>query len=275
MIHYKDIKAAKQECALLAFELHDRFSANTTYREQSPDGSSRRPVIILKNQAELDEVIEVTDKIAALRNQILEASGRLPRFTEPRIIENVLLYKIWANTERSSASSVTTRAHIISNIKYRLAIVRRYSDNTSKMNAVLLENELAFFERETEEKYRARTLGMPSSLCECHVANNGVERIKISEAGLFIVGPNFDIPKGDLPSKKPRKPRPTIYDMVESIPYSGAERSMLYRESEVIAAKQKAGFDAEAQKAVVDGNKNISRKRLNAPPEHPMSSSDL
>lgn len=267
MIHYKDMKAAKEQCALLAFELHDKFSANTTYREKSPDGSSRRPVIVLKSQAELDEVITVKNKIAELRQLVLQASGSLPRFTEPRIVEGVLLYKIWSNTERSSSSSITTREHIISNIKYRLAIVRRYSDHTSKMAALMLENELAFFERETEEVYRTRTIGMPSSLCECHIANNGIERIKISEAGLFVVGPNFETPRADLPSKKPRKARPTIFDNVESIPYSGAERSMLYRESEVIAAKKKANFDAEAQRAVIEANKNISRRRPGAPRE--------
>lgn len=269
------MKAAKQECALLAFELHDRFSANTTYREKSPDGSSRRPVIVIKSQAELDQVLEVQRKISELRQLVLEASGSLPRFTEPRIVYDVLLYKIWANTERSSSSSLTTKEHIISNIKYRLALVRRYSDHTSKMHALMLENELAFFERETEEVYRTRTFGMPSSLCECHVANNGIERIKISEAGLFIVGPNFETPRADLPSKKPRKARPTIYDNVESIPYSGAERSMLYRESEVIEAKKKAGFDAEAQRAIIEANKSTSRRRLGAPPEHPISNSDL
>lgn len=270
--NYKDIKSAKQACEQLALDLHARFSDHITYREKLPDGSYRRPVIVLRNQAELDDVRKIRDQITEVRDLVLESTGSSVRFTEPRIIENVLLYKVWVNTERSSSVNQTSRLEIIHNIRQRLDRATRNADNDiAQMTALLLRKELKFFEGETEEFYRARTIGLPSSDAECYLANHGREKIKISEAGLFIVGPNFDIPRGDFPEgRKPRKPRTSIYDGLEQIQYSGAVSSILYRESEVLAAKKKAGFDDEKQEQIKNLKKSVSRRRPGAPPEHPV-----
>lgn len=270
--NYKDIKLAKRLCEQLALDLHERFLDQTTYREKLPDGSFRRPVIVIKSQQQLDEVMAVRDRIIDTRKKIIESSGGGVRFTEPRIIENVLLYKVWVNTERSSSFSQTSRAEIIHNLKQRLERVNRAIDNDiAEVTSILLRKEIKFFESETEEFYRARSIGMPSSFAELHLANHGLEQVKISEAGLFVVGVNFDTPRADFPTgRKPRKARATIYDDLERIQYSGAVNSVLYRESEVTAAKKKAGFDDDAQESIKDTRKDISRRRPGAPPEHPI-----
>lgn len=275
--NYHEIKRAKRLCETLSQELNAQFATHTTYQEKLPDGSHRRPVMILRNQAELDAVIKVRDEIAGIRQGILDATGSTARFTEPRIVENVLAYKVWVNTERSSSFSKTSRLEIIHNIKLRLERTQRLmDDDIAQITEILLRKELKFFENETEEFYRARTIGMPSSYAECHLANFGQERIKISESGLFIVGVNFDAPRGDFPTgRKPRKARATVYDGLEQIQYSGAVSSILYRESEVIAAKHKAGFDDDAQEQVIESRKEISRRRPSAPPEHPVDNSGL
>jgi hypothetical protein len=244
-------------------ELHLRFKNDITYHETRPDDSMRRPLFVVKNQADLDHIKSVINILMKIKSDIDQMSGKKSVIPLPALEEHVLLYRIWENIDRSSTAALCSRHEIINRLKRRIATIERYNDETSNLFCNQLKKELDFFENDTEEVYRARSKGRLTSVVGLTCNNSIDKRLRINEAGLFIVGPMFEEPKGAFPSKeKTRKERTSIYSGIDPVPYCGAMNTELYRESEIEARKQAIGWDDNKQDAVKEKRRNKSTRRI-------------
>lgn len=245
-------------------DLKDRFKDNLIYQETTSTGATRRPLFYVASQSQLDDVKSTLHRLQQLASEIRTLAGIDVRLNMPILEEGVLLYRIWINTAVASATGMTTRVQIIERIKRRIESVERYGDSPS--HAALMEQlqkELRFFESETEVSYRSRSIGHP-------VTTVGISKIHgidgkqlLNDAGMYIVGTSFEIPRGETPdsrNKKQRKKRINIFDELTPVEYSGAT-ALLYRESEVEARKKATGFTEEKQKQVVAANKSSKSRR--------------
>jgi hypothetical protein len=242
--------------------LHLRFKDNITYHETNPDGSTRRPLFVIKTKEELDHLKAELKKLDQIKADIDEIAGRRVSIATPTLIEDVLLYRIWENIDRSSTRELCSRTEIINRLKKRIATVERYSDETSQLICAQLRKELDYFENDTTETYRARSKGRLTSIVGLACNNSVDKKLRISEAGLFVVGPMFDEPKGAFPSKEnTRRERTSIYSGLEPIPYCGALNTELYRESDIEARKKAIGWTDEKQEAVKEVRRNKTTRR--------------
>ncbi len=260
MLLLKDVDAARNTIRQLAFDLHETMRDHVAYWEKSPTGAERRPVIIIKTPEQLQHVEGVRQNIIDIRTQVESETGSALRFVEPVLVKDVLFFKVYVGTERSSSYSTTSKEQIIANITKQISLLERLAqdgNDSARINIVLLQKELAFFKNDWETQYRLRTMGMPSSNAELKLTNHGAQTVRIPESGLFIVGPDFQSPTYDFPTgKKPRKQRATFYDLVKPVQYSLAINSHCYRESEVVAAKIKAGYDDRTQSDIKQAHRN-------------------
>jgi hypothetical protein len=246
-------------------DLKVRFKDNLIYQETTSTGATRRPLFYVASQKQLDDVKSTIHRLQQLANEIRTLAGSDVRLNMPILEEGVLLYRIWLNTAHaSSSSSTTTRVEIIERIKRRIESVERYGDSPTHTALMeQLQKELRFFENETEVSYRSRSMGHP-------VTTVGISKIHgidgkqlLNDAGMYIVGTDFEVPRGETPdskNKKQRKKRVNIFDELTPVEYSGST-ALLYRESEVEARKQAIGFTAEKQKQVVAENRTSKKKR--------------
>lgn len=264
-ISLKALNDARDRYTRIIDDLKGRFMENNLlYMEKNSLGEGRRPIFIVKNQKELDDIKSTLATLGGLTADINAMAGYTVRLHLPALHEGVLLYRIWPNTTNVSSTVNTSRKDIIDRLKRRIDAVER---NLSPSNEATLEQlitELRFFENETEDTYRARSKGHPVTYLGLSQIHGMDKKVKTIEAGNFIVGVNFDTPVGDIPNgenRKKRKARISIFDELTPVEYSGATNVLLYRESEVEARKKAIGFTAAKQKEVADQHKNKTKKR--------------
>lgn len=259
------LKALEDERALFdatVEALQLRFKDNITYHETRPDGSMRRPLFVIKNKDDLDHLKSVIHALQKIKDKIDAMAGKKSVVPIPVLEEHVLLYRIWENIDRSSTAALCSRIEIINRLKKRIATIERYSDETSTMICNQLKKELHFFENDKEETYRARSKGRLTSVVGLTCNNSIDKKLRINEAGLFLVGPMFEEPKGAFPSKeKTRKERTSIYSGIAPVPYCGAMNTELYRESEIEARKKDIGWDDDKQATVKEARRNKTTRR--------------
>lgn len=259
-IALKSLDEARANYDEIVNDLKSRYAEHVIYQEILDSGDKRRPIFLLKNQSQIDDVQATIVQLEKLADNIRDLSGYAVRLPLPVLERSVLFYRIWSNT--INASATVSRVEIIGKIEKRILAASRHTDETSELLIKHLKKELAFFIGETEQFYRSRSTDKPTTTIKLSKTNGIDSRVKTNDSGTFIVGADFIAPHGETPkTKKPRKKRVSIFDELEPIPYSGAANAILYRESEVEARKQVIGFNADKQEAVKNANKSKSTKR--------------
>lgn len=247
----------KKLCEQLIKELHAKYTDSKGYSETTSDGTERRPMFLLTEPSQIKDVSLQIAKIQDILDEIKAFTAKTPKIKAPVLLENVLMVRVWENAATTSMKDANSRIEIIDRLRKKLDRAVRDSNVQNIGQVKHLKESLEFFENETEEYYRKRTIGTSDIVSRVYFHGGGDKRYRITNSGLFVAGFGSEKPKVDLPSVEKalsRKGRPSIFDNLNPVKYSGGFglNVYLYRESEVEAEKQRLSMTQdEVEKAVV------------------------
>ena len=256
MIEAKDVIEQKAKYYSIVEELHRHFKDNKTFSEETNEGE-RRPIFVLKSEDELNHVRNVMNELEGIVTEITRVQGVKPRMRGPKLETNISYYNVWLNTVHSSTTVSVTRLEILEKLKRFKKSCDRYKTRANKARSAVLAEEIAFFENETEEKYRKRSLGSTTVITHVYREDKTDKRFNVSDGGLFILGNMFRTPEIKFKTND-TKQKASVFNELECLNYSGGFDSELYRESEVTAMKKKMGIEDKATKAKVTGKSNAA-----------------
>lgn len=257
----KDLEDTKASLKSAVAELHQQYAELIAYSEKMPNTNIRRPIFLIKCKNDLTKIKRAISKIKEMNDQILVATGKkLTLMPVPVLMEDIAMVRVWVNKAVSSRTNTTKREDIMSRLNDFINVANKYDNSINRSKVKALRKELDFFSNETEDVYRVRSFGNTDVISRIYFDNCDELRLRLTAGGLFVCAKDFGQVRIITPSERaPRKKRPSIFDNLTPISFSGTLGAQLYRESEVEREKEIQNFD---KSKTIDKVKNSKKKKV-------------
>lgn len=258
-----ELDIAKAELKIIINKLHED---NLDIRAYSPPSSSKRlsryiyiiPDIKRRRriEREINKSIIIKDAISLFYGD----KDRRNNLAVPLLLNKVALVRVWVNDAVSSRRETSSKSQIINKLNHLLEIANRHDTSDNRKRAKKLESEIETYSNSEEEQYIVRSPATQDVSLRVYYENLEDEALRLTVAGLFIVGEKYEAPKIVTPDSsdgtKQRRKRKSAFAALTPLQYSGAPSSLLYKQSEVHAEKMRLGM---IQSDIVDSKKNKQR----------------
>ena len=249
----QQLKEAKQELTDKVNALHEEHKKLLVYAPNVADQRAPRHLYVINNQAQLDRIEIKLKELARIKQRITDFYGdetRRNNLMIPVILKDVAVVRIWLNNAVSSRK--ITKETIVNRLSKYLEISKRYIESEQLQSASKLANELNTFKESSEKDYVIRSVAAQDVTMRIYFENNEESRLRLTSAGLFVVGKDFLAPRILPPKSEKTNVREGVYENLTPIPYTGAPSALLYKSSEVEREKIRLKFD---QDNVIDKKK--------------------
>lgn len=239
----KQLDETRDSVKFLTEKLNDTLKSRIVYSDGTKDDREYRPLFVINELAERTlirrEIKKINDLNESVRNFTGKSTTQLP---VPILVEDVAHVRVFKNKSISSRKATSSRLDVVASIESRLRTLNRQNyGNSKKPEITRLKKELAWFKKDKEEVYRIRSFPVPDLISHIYLDSGKKIRERVKVGGVYLF--NKDQIKVTTPElAAPRKRRPSLFDNIEPVPYSGMFAASLYRESEVIREKERIGF---------------------------------
>jgi len=258
-----ELDDAKAELKEIINKLHTDNIDIRAYTPPSNDKKLSRYIYIIPDVKRRRKIENKINKAGLIKEAITNFYGdkdRRNNLALPLLLTKVVLIRVWINDAVSSRRETSSKIQIINKLNHLLEISNRHDTSDNRKRARKLESEIETFSSSDEEQYIVRSPATQDVSLKVYYENVEDEALRLTVAGLFIVGAKYEAPKIVTPDScdgvKPRRKRKSAFAALTPLQYSGAPSSLLYRQSEVHAEKVRLGM---VQSNIVDMKKNKQR----------------